>query len=343
MTVAIQDVAREANLSISTISKYLNGGAVRPGNRAKIEAAIEKLGYHPNTFARCLRGGSTHTIGLLLFNLRDACSADMVAAIEQLLRDAGFSMVLVTHQGSLDLARDAVDFLLAEQVDGLLVMPVPGMEPALQIFRASGKPIVSIDSTLDAGLFDSVTTNSMIGMYQATEYLICKGHRDIGIITGGLPETKTLSTSRDRVNGFLRAMEDYQLPVCPQWMAAGDFRFQSGYRAMNAIWQCARRPTALLVSNYHMFLGAMRAIHEQKIQIPRDLSLVTMDNMALTWISCPGITCIEQPTLQLAEAAVKLIIRRLRGDTADFPKAVKLYTTFVERDSVCELHHSAET
>ena len=336
MAAAIKDVAREAGLSISTISKYMNGGHVKEANRKRIEAAIDKLGYHPNEFARGLRDASTHTVGVLLHSLKDACAADHVAAIEKQLREEGYSIVLISHQGNLDLAKEAIDFLIFKQVDGLLLEPTPGIEPALLPFRAANKPVVSVDSPLNPDYYDSVTSNSMIGIYQGVEYLIGKGHRKIGMISGGLGETKTLRTSVDRINGFRRAMDDYDLPIRKEWVVAGDFRFQSGYDAMKKLWHCPNKPTAIIIANYYMFLGAMRAVHELNIQLPEDLSLVTMDNMALTWISSPAITCIEQPTQKMADEAVKLMIRRLRGDNHNFPKSIKLYTTFIERDSVRE-------
>lgn len=336
MAVAIKDVAREANLSISTISKYMNGGTVKEKNRERIEAAIEKLGYHPNEFARGLRDASTRTIGVLLHSLQDASSADHVATIEKQLRAEGYSMVLISHEGNLGLAREALEFLISKQVDGLLLEPLPGIEQSLLPFRTANKPVVSVDSPIDPNQYDSVTSNSMIGIYQGVEYLIGKGHRKIGMISGGLNETKTLRTSVDRINGFTRAMEDYNLPIRREWVIAGDFHFQSGYNAMKKLWQCSNKPTALIIANYYMCLGAMRAIHELKIRIPEDLSLVTMDNMALTWISTPTLTCIEQPIQEMADEAVSLLIRRLQGDTHDFPKSIKLYTSFIERESVRE-------
>lgn len=342
MSVAIKDVAREAGLSIATISKYMNGGSVMKKNREKIEAAIDKLGYRPNEFARGLRDRSTHTVGVLLPSLKDACSADHIATIEKQLREVGYSIILVSHQSDLDTAREAIEFLLSKQVDGLLVEPIPGIEDALLPFRSANKPLVSVDSPMDPDRYDSVTTNSMIGIYQGVEYLIGKGHRSIGMISGGLSETRELRTNVDRIKGFRRAMEDYQLSIRPEWVVAGDFRFQGGYHAMKTLWQCAEKPTALIIANYYMCLGAMRAVHELKIRIPEELSLVTMDNMALTWISNPMITCIEQPIQQMADEAVTLLIRRLQGDYHDFPKSVKLYTSLIERESVREYHPSQE-
>lgn len=337
MAVVIKDVAREAGLAISTISKYMNGGNVRQDNKLKIEKAIEKLGYSPNEFARGLRGASTHTIGIVVHNFKDAFSAKLVGDIERNLRVRNYSIILTSHEGSREREKESVKFLFEKQVDGLILEPMHGSDDMCEWLLESKKPVLAVDRPLDAKLFDSVASNTMLGVYEGVEYFIGKGHTKIAMLSAGKNETLYMASSIERLKGFKRAMEDYALPVREGWIMKGDFSYESGYECMKQLWRCREHPTAVVAANYYMCMGMMRAIHELDIDVPGELSVISVDDMAYMQICSPRLSVIRQPIEEIALKASEIMIKRVHGDYEDFPQNLKLHTTFVERESVRQI------
>ncbi len=336
MAAAIKDVAKKTGLSISTISNFMNGKKVREENRILIEKAIRELGYRPNEFARGLRTAKSYMVGVLIFRMQDVFSAKMAGALERYLGEQGYSMILWSHEGDKSQAGEALDFMMKNQVEGIIAEPIPGEEQLYD--RIYGKiPIVAVDRALDMKKYDSVMSNSMLGVYQGTEYLIQKGHKRIAMLAAGKYDTKGMTSGIERLKGFVRAMEDYELEVRQEWVVEGDFTFQSGYEGMKKLWEQPERPTAVISANYNMCMGMMKAIHELGILVPEELSVLSMDDMIFTEICYPQITAIRQPAEEIAKKTVEIILKRIRGDYSDFPKTLKIHTDFIERESVKEI------
>ncbi len=336
MAVTIKDVARETDLAISTISKYMNGGKVRPENKKRIDQAIHKLGFRPNDNARGLRKAKTYTIGVLIDSLGSQYFAKITQMIEKILKEEGYSILVCCHKDDAKAARTAVDFLVSKQVDGLIIEPVADDDAYALPILNNKIPMVAIDRALLHIKSDRVMANSAYGAYQATEYLIQNGHKKIAIITGTSENNSGLLAAKERHRGYLRAMEDYELPIKEEYILEGDFKFESGYDCMQKLWKLKKRPTAVFVSNYNMCLGAMTAIHNMKVCIPEELSFITFDDLEFSVISNPALTAIRQPMEKMAEKTVELLLRRIDGDSSDYPQYVKLPTELVVRDSVAK-------
>ncbi|MGB8454814.1 MAG: LacI family DNA-binding transcriptional regulator [Anaerocolumna sp.] len=336
MAVTIKDVARETNLAISTISKYMNGGKVRPENQKMIDLAIRKLGYRPNDNARGLRSAKTYTIGVLIDSLGSQYFAKITHLIEKILKKEGYSILVCCHKDNTAAAKKAVEFLVSKQVDGIIIEPVAGEEDYTVPILQNKIPFVAIDRAVGHIKSDRVMSNSTFGAYQATEYLIQNGHKKISIITGTSETNSGLLAAKERYRGYLRAMEDYELTLQDEYIIEGNFKFESGYECMQKLWKLKKRPTAVFVSNYNMCLGAMTAIHNMKISIPEELSFITFDDLEFSVISNPMLNAIRQPMEKMAEKAVELLLRRIDGDYTDYPQNIKLPTELVVRDSVAQ-------
>lgn len=334
MAITIKDVAKETNLAISTISKYINGGNVRPDNKRKIDEAIKKLQFRPNDNARGLRNSKTYTIGIVIDSLGSQYFAKITQLIETQLIEAGYSLVVCCHRDNAASAKKALKFLEEKQVDGIIFEPLACKEDYLAPIRHHDIPVIAIDRPFNYGNCDYIMSNSTTGIYEATEYLIQNSHKKIAIITGLSEDNPGLAAARERYKGYLRAMEDYIIPVNHEYVLKGDFTFESGYECMQRIWKLKDRPTALIISNYNMCLGCMTAIHNMKIRVPEELSLVTFDDLEFSVISVPTLTSIRQPMEKIAEETVNLILRRIRGDYSDFPRNIKLPTELMVRNSV---------
>lgn len=334
MAVTISDVAKEANVAASTISKYMNGGSVRKRNKEAIEKAIHKLGYHPNTAARGLRSSRTYTIGLVTDTLENQYFAKITGQIERCLKERGYTVFFCCHRNSPEKAQKAVETLVGKQVDGILLISIAGGEACIHIAREAKIPIVSLDREVRGEAVDYVMSNSASGVYEAVEYLIQKGHERIGILTGRSLTNAGLFVAEERFRGYIRAMEDYNLPIDRELVSEGDFSFESGYRCMMELWNRKARPTAVFVCNYNMCLGAITAIHNLKIKIPEELSFATFDDLEFSVMTQPGLTAVRQKVEEISKCAVELILKRINGDYSDYPRKLKIKTVFKERESV---------
>ena len=330
MGVTIKDVAKDTKLAMSTISKYMNGGNVRLVNRAIIEEAIERLGYQPNQFARSLRTSKTYTIGILLPALSDPYSIKIVNIIEQKLMKQGYLSLLCCHRNKYENVVEAVSFLLDKDVDGIILDPAPTEKDYIKPIVDAKIPLVVIDSAINKYSLDYVMVNNTKGVYEAVEDMVLRGHEKIAICTG----MKGLSSSDERLKGYIRVFEDYNLKITKDYIVNGDYSFEGGYNAISNLWRMDDRPTAVFICNYQMCLGAVKASHDLNINIPKELSLATFDDMDISVTTNPKLTSVRQPLDEIGKAASKLILKRLNGDNEDFPKFIRLNTTLVPRESV---------
>ena len=331
MGVTIKDVAKEANVAISTISKYLNGGKVRRKNKEAIEAAIRKLNYSPNTAARGLRTSRTYRVGLLTGTGDNPHTSKLLDEIERRMWSQGYSLIyLNTECGTKETVREYMDIVVGAGVDGIIVTASGNSEDCLRRAYECGIPVVIMEECYTDMEMDCVQVDCAGGSYQAMEYLINAGHRDIAVVCG--PEKYV--TASERLRGYLRVIEDYGLPVREEYFVDGSFKYDGGYECIKKIWALPKRPTAVFITNYVMCMGAMEAVYELGIRIPEDLSVVTFDDFELSLIVRPKLTAVKQPLKELADEVCRILLQRMNGDYTDFPRKIRLKPTFIERDSV---------
>lgn len=330
MAVTIKDVAKETNLAISTISKYMNGGTVRKQNQELIEAAVRKLGYSPNRSAQGLRTSKTYVIGLVTGRVNSPHTAAIVSEIERKLRMLGYSITFATHEENEVQAKEYVDYMVEKGLDGVIATPVGAGGNYLKSALEQNIPVVILDERCVDIETDCVQTDCCGGAYQIVEYLVETGHKKIAIITG--PEYKL--TARERLKGYLRVLEDYEYPVRQEYLIAGKFDYQSGYEGILELWKLKEKPTAVFVSNYDMCLGAMAAIYNLGIRVPEDLSVVSFDDFALSVMVRPKLTTVRQPLEEMANVSCDLLYKRMQGDYSDYPRKIRLKTECIYRNSV---------
>ncbi|MDO4272193.1 MAG: LacI family DNA-binding transcriptional regulator [Eubacteriales bacterium] len=332
MPVTIKDVAKDTKLAVSTISKYMNGGNVRPENKLIIEEAVQRLGYRPNHLARGLRNSRSYIIGLLIPSLIGAHSGKMVAALEAQMRKSDCFLTICCYQDSVELAKEYVDFLVEKGVDGIIVSPIQTKENYLKSANDAGIPVVILEDTYGNEKCDVVQVDCASASYELVECLIKKGHKRIAIIKG----IEGMTTSRERLNGYLRVMEDYELPVNEEYLISGAYDYQSGYEGVQKLWQLENKPTALFITNYHMSVGALVAVRHLNIQIPEELSIVVFDDMELSTITNCRMTAVRQPMEEIMEQACEFIERRLSGDFRNYPEKKRIKAKIIYRNSVVQ-------
>lgn len=302
------DVARLAGVSHQTVSRVINGSTqLRPETRDRVLAAIERLGYRPNTAARALVRGRSGVIGIIATASVEFGPASIHRTVEQAAREAGY---LASSVNLADLTREALDgaveHLMNIGVEGIVM--IAGHDAALEIVRAqrSAIPFVVVEGDLSKGAL-TVGVDQVTGARIATEHLLELGHREIVHVSGPLDWTE----ARARVEGWRAAMRAAGLrPADP---ILGDWTSRSGYAAGQAV--CGMpEVTAVFAANDQMAIGVLRALHEGGKSVPGDISVVGFDDVPEAEFLIPPLTTIRQDFPAVGQRAIDVIRTAINGD-----------------------------
>ena len=299
-------------------------------NREAIAQAISDLGFHVNEIARGLKTSRTMTVGVLIPDLENVFCTSIVAHIENTLLRAGYSSLICDYREDRALEREKLEFLAKKSVDGFIYMPLGNQEDVVARFLERSLPVILIDRPLPGLACDTVLVDNLNAAYGAIEHLINHGHRRIGIIAG----PPGIYTAQERLKGYRRVHEDFDLPIADDLILEGDYSLESGHRLMDQLLKRPDPPSAVFVTNYEMTLGAIMALNESPIRVPDELSIIGFDNQQLARIVKPALTIVVQPIQAIGETAAALLLKRLRGDRAGFPAIHRLKTRLVMGASV---------
>ncbi|MHC9292114.1 LacI family DNA-binding transcriptional regulator [Mycobacterium sp. LTG2003] len=325
--VTIRDVAAAAGVSLGTASRVLSGHpATSPDARTRVTEAAAALGYRPNAQARSLRLTRTHTIGLLVSDVRNPFFADVAHAAEQSALDADYITLLGNANENVAQQDRYLETFLTQRVDGVVLTPQGRGAGMLETLIASGMPVVFADRTVDGIDVPSVTTDCRGGLDEAVAYLAAAGHRRIGFIGG--PEA--ISTGRDRHAAFLDALPHHGLTVHPELITFGDFRAESGAEAADTLLAGADRPTAILAADNLMAVGALTAIRRHNLHSGSDIELIAFDDIEWFAHVDPPLSVIAHDPGAIGRHAVGLLLQVINGDK---PESVVLPTRFVNRST----------
>lgn len=315
----IKDIARRTGLGLATISKYLNGGTVRPQNKAAIEEAIKALDYTVNQHARGLKTNRSMTIGAVIPELNNTFITTIMNRASDELRAHGYALIIQGCRSDAAQEREAMRFLLEKRVDGIINMPVSRDGTHLRPVLTRGIPVVLIDRSLSdvqnevsSVLVDNVSVSAM-----AVRQLLELGHRRIGIVVG----PQDVFTSQQRLMGYNQAFEQLGLVPDPGMIVYGDYQMRGGRDAAHQL--IARGATAIFATNYEMTLGALIAINDMGISMPGELSFIGFDNMQLSEVYRPRLNIVAQPLDAIGESCARLLLERLEDKQAQ-PRGVVL-------------------
>ncbi|WP_273325644.1 LacI family DNA-binding transcriptional regulator [Vallitalea guaymasensis] len=326
----IKDVAKYTGLSIATISKYINGGNVLDENKKIIQEAIEVLDYKRNEMARGLKTNKTMTIGVLLPSLENIFFTSIVSIIEGILQEKGYGTIICDFKEDKELEHTKLEFLINKHVDGIIMVSYSGEKKHIQSLLDKKIPVILLDRMIKGLDCDIVIADNLNASYQAVEELIMRKHKRIGIICG--PENTY--TADERRKGYIRVHEDYNVDIDEELIKNADYTVVSGYKALIDLWNMDKRPSAVLVTNYEMTIGAIMAVNDLNITIPNQLSLIGFDNIQMARIVRPPLSIVEQPMKEIGETAANLMLKRLSDDYSDFPSTYRLKTKVHIKESV---------
>jgi DNA-binding LacI/PurR family transcriptional regulator len=321
----IIDVAAAANVSKSTVSRYLSGERVRNGDR--IAAAVEALRYRPNMEARGLRSGARRAIAAVVHDITNPYNAAVVQGVEAIVAEHGYKLYLAEGRRAPDeVIRD-----MSMSVDGIICSAATDEAEVMAALRDSGRPAVLLEfepRERDHG-FDTVVVDGETGARHAIEYLIGLGHRDIGILAG----PSTLSPGRERVRGVQLAFEAAGIPPEDAAIEVSDFSWQGGYDATATLMGRASTPTAIFASNNLMSLGCLHCLRDLGVRVPADVSFVGFDPLDSCELFDPPPTTVERPQREQGALAMRLLESRIAGRVTGAPRRIVLETRLAVRDS----------
>lgn len=300
----IRDVAREAGVSHQTVSRVINGSAdVLPETRARVEAAIEVLGFRPSAIARSMAQGRTQTLACIAPNLTDYTLASVIEGAELEARQNGY--FLLSSSASVPEAfRALVDELVGHsRVDGLIVIN-PYIDDRYQMIPANF-PVVFVGAQAREKSICSVSLDDEKAAYDATRHLLSLGHRSIAMVTGPMEE----DCSRDRSNGYLRALQEAGLPPDLGMIIEGDWSATSGQDALLSMAEQGRLPSAIFAQNDRMALGILHSARDMGLQIPQQLAVIGVDDMPLASYFDPPLTTMHQDMPRIGQEATRVLLK----------------------------------
>lgn len=306
----IKDVARMANVSVSTVSKYLNGGNVRTENIETIRNAIETLDYRINPFARSLKAQRNRSVGVLLPDMAAPFFGSVVSALDKVLREQGLHCLVSTYSSNHGLERDYLRFLITNGIDGLIYMPEN--LTAEEFYELTGKfsiPTVLVDRLIQGVDADAVLVNNADAVYDGVSRLIEKGHKRVAIITG----YQSIFTAKERLVGYLRALSDHGILYDDALVISGEHKVTEGYRGFETLMNLPDPPTAIFTTNYDITIGLVTAIRERGLHIPEDMDVFGFDCADLSTILRKPIPVVYQPEAEIGQTAAAYLLDRLGG------------------------------
>ena len=326
----IQNVATRAGVSTMTVSRVLNNsGYVSMDARRRVEAAIAELGYVPNTLARSLRSKRTRTLALVLSDITNPFFTTVARGVEDVANERGFNVILCNTDESEEKQCRYLITLLQKRVDGVLLVPARSTPGPVAWVQDRGVPVVVIDRRVPAASVDVVRGDSERGAYSLVKLLIELGHKRIAVLSG--PEG--VSTAADRVAGYRRAMAEAGL-CCDGTLIRHDaFSQASGYRMAQQMLQLSPRPTALFAANNFIAIGAYKAVQDAAVRIPDDMTVVTFDEIPVSFVLDPFLTVAAQPAYDMGKQATELLLERLSGEATDGYREIVLPIEIIVRRS----------
>lgn len=327
----IKDVAKRAQVSISTVSHVLNGTRfVSEDTSSKVHEAVTALDYKPSALARSLKTNKTRTIGMLTASNANPFFAEVIHGVEATCYERGYHLVLCNSDGDLDKQQSYLRTLEEKRIDGLLVMSAHN-EPAFfqTLNEHCSEPMVILDCQVPGIHADVIMEDAESGGYEATRYLINSGHRDIGCISG----PQHLSPSSARYAGYQRAMTESRLAINTDWICEGELTAESGFHLTTGMLAKQAPPSALFVGNDLMAMGVICALQSQGYKVPDDVSVMGYDNIELASFTSPPMTTMHQPKRELGQLAADTLLNRIENPKIE-PTVRTLRSTLVERKSV---------
>ena len=315
MNVTIYDVAREAGVSMATVSRVVNGNPnVKPATRKRVHEAIERLGYRPNAVARGLASKKTTTVGVIIPDISSIFFSELARGIEDIATMYKYNIILSNSDHNKDKEIHLINTLLEKQVDGIVFMGSEITAEHEEAFKMSPVPVV-LSATIDNHKkLPSVNIDYEQASYDAVKVLIEEGHEKISMLSG---------TLEDPINGYMKfsgykkALLEAGREVDDDYVFIGDYTYDSGLEAMNQILKLEEQPTAIFASTDEMALGLIHGAQDHGKRVPGDFDIIGFDNTRLATMVRPTLTTVVQPMYDIGAVSMRLLTKYMNKEKVD--------------------------
>jgi LacI family transcriptional regulator len=331
MSYTIKDVARKANVSIATVSRVLNDqGGYSPKTKEKVLSAIKELGYQPNALARGLINKRTKTIGILFPEVSNMFSAKIFRGVENAVHERGASVIVCNTASNGARTMKYLQVLHEKRIDGIIFVSEVLKEEYYEAISSMNIPIVLAATETYRYQLPYVKVNDRHAAYTAVEYLINKGHRKIGMISGNKHDP---IAGQPRIEGYKEALIRNNIPINENYIVnAKGFSFKDGFENLPSLLDAAPDITAIFAASDEMAMGIISAAYNLGINIPDDLSVIGYDNLPLAEMSIPPLTTVAQPLEEIGEMAANMLFTMI--ETGEIMESRILPHKVIERATV---------
>lgn len=310
MAVTIADVAREANVSISTISRVINNSkTVSPELREHVYKVIERTGYRPNVLARGLITKQTHTIGLVVSDIANPVIATTAKGINSVCQEKGYTVVVCETNGRAEREIELLNKMADQRIDGMIFAGVDVNYKLTDHMLSMEYPVVLVTQQESYGetRVDTVIHDNYHLTYDAVNFLIASGHRRIAFIAG---PKNDYSSGMLRIEGYSAALREHSIPPTESYIRYGDFSFDAGFESMRQIYEeSIELPTAVIAASDLMAIGAMQSAFSLGLSVPEDLSVMGIDDSEMAKYSRPSLSTVRIPYFEEGAMACETLLR----------------------------------
>lgn len=336
--MTIRDIAAEANVSVATVSRVLNGNApVKESTRQRIEKVMEKHDYRPNEVARSLSKQETQMIGLIVPDITNPFFSSITFEVQNYAMICGYSVLLSSSLNNRQLESKSLQVFSRYRVDGIMLMggrindtkPLDiHVEELNDILNQT--PIVMINGQVDGVDCHHICADEAHGMRLLVEYLVSLGHTNIGLLGGVVGHT----TVDWKLNILKETLNENGIQFNPKYFIPSDllgYSIEAGVSSMTKLLERKPLPSAIIAINDLVAFGAIKAIHNHGLLVPDDISVVGFDNIQLAKFGTPSLTTIDQNPIELSRSAVDVLRRVIDGE--EVPKHTRVEVDLVVRNS----------
>lgn len=329
----IKDIAREAGVSISTVSRAINNtGRIDPKTKQHIEQIIRELDYSPNTAAQSLKTQKTRNIVLIVPDITNPFYSNLARELQILVKSKNYTLTLFNTNENLAEEMRAIMSAKEISAGGIVFASISEQQSIIDSLIELEIPSVLLNS-YSACELDCVHGANGLGTYISTKYLLDAGHRRIAFI-GGVRDTRVAISRKE---GYVQALTEAGIPVDERLVFEMGFSEDAGYKGAKYFSTISPRPTAICCANDIIAMGTLSALHEMDIQVPQQISVTGMDDIIYSRISSPPLTSVTNDSREFAREGFRLLFERIESGEKLPPREVIIDRRLVERESVAKL------
>jgi LacI family transcriptional regulator len=317
--ITIKEVALKAGVSIGTVSKVLNDkGYVGKETRKRVLEAIELLNFRVNANARSLKAIRTKKVGMIVSDISNPYIMSIAKTIEDMLRTIGCHLLLMSHNENEQTERELLQLIEEQRVEALVLIPTGGNSDMVQVIINQKIPVILVDKKIEGVSTDLIVDDNYYGSFESIAFLNSLGHTRIGVIYG----LTRNSVGHERLKGALDAITSFQCSEEEALIRPGEFNAEKAYEAATELLLLPNPPTAVYCCNNTMTIGLLRAIRDQGLKIPEDISVISFGDASQWELIQPPLTLMTQPLKRIGVEAAILLKNRLTMEEDYSPKQV---------------------